>query len=253
MKIAIITDIHGNLEGLSAILKDINKKNIDRVICLGDVIGLGPNSQECLSLLIDNNIDMVLGNHELYCIKGPEIDSSIEGEEKEHYKWIKKSLSQKSIEFLKKCPISYEINIKYEKETFNKKIILSHYLINNQEDAYPFEKNHLKKDINLWIKYNNPNIIYIIGHLHKSFNINEVDGITGDYIEELGELTNIEVVDSSGCSPNDEVSYTILTIAKDISLKKVKVKYDRTKLINKINLSSMPDKKNILKYFYGVE
>lgn len=44
-RFAIITDIHGNIEGLNAILKDIENKKIDEIICLGDTIDIGPNSK----------------------------------------------------------------------------------------------------------------------------------------------------------------------------------------------------------------
>lgn len=40
-RLAIITDIHGNIEGLNVILKDIENKNIDEIICLGDTIDVG--------------------------------------------------------------------------------------------------------------------------------------------------------------------------------------------------------------------
>ena len=118
---------------------------------------------------------------------------------------------------------------------------------------YKDTKNYLKKDINLWIKYNSLNKIYIIGHLHKSFNINEVEGITGDYIESIDKLTNIEIVDSAGCTYDEYVSYMILEINKDISIKRIKVKFDRKKFIDKIMNLDFPDKNNILKYFYGIE
>lgn len=66
MKIAVFTDIHGNYEALKSIIEDIKKLKIDSIICLGDTIGIGPNSKECLDLIIENNITMILGNHELY-------------------------------------------------------------------------------------------------------------------------------------------------------------------------------------------
>ena len=95
-RLAIITDIHGNIEGLNAILKDIENKNIDEIICLGDTIDIGPNSKECIDKLIDNNIKMTLGNHELYLLRGTKIDPSINNiEEMEHYKWVKKSIIRK--------------------------------------------------------------------------------------------------------------------------------------------------------------
>ena len=68
--VAIITDIHGNLETLEAILKDIKTQAVDEMICLGDSIDIGPNSKECIDLLIENNIKSVLGNHEICLLKG---------------------------------------------------------------------------------------------------------------------------------------------------------------------------------------
>ena len=250
---AIITDIHGNIEGLSAVMEDIKNKDIDEIFCLGDIINLGPNSKECIDKLIDLNIKSTLGNHELYILRGTDIDTSIEDKEKEHYKWTLNSLSDKEINYLKNCPLYYIIKIDYNNIIPSKEIILCHYLINDENAIYPFERTSLKNDINLWIKYNDPNKIYVIGHLHKHFDINEVDGIKEDFIEETGELTNIEIVDSAGCSYNEYVSYMILEISKSISFKGVNVKFDRNKFINKLKEIDFPDKKNILKYFYGID
>lgn len=92
-RIALFSDVHGNLEALESILEDIKKQDIDEVICLGDTIDNGPNSKECVDLLIDNNIKSVLCNHELYLLKGVDFDSTIVDEEKEHYKWVKKNFN----------------------------------------------------------------------------------------------------------------------------------------------------------------
>ena len=146
-RIALIADIHGNLEALESILEDIKVQEIDEIICLGDTIDIGPNSKECVDLLIENNIKSVLGNHEIYLLRGTDFDAKISTEEKEHYKWVKESLTNKELDYIKKCPLYYEINISYDNSLFNKKYILCHYLINNPQDIYPFEKNHLKQDI----------------------------------------------------------------------------------------------------------
>ncbi len=252
-RIALLADIHGNLEALESILENIKKQDIDEIICLGDSIGIGPNSKECIDLLIDNNVKSVLGNYEIYLLKGTNFDSSIVGEEKEHYKWVKDSLTDREITYIEKCPFYYQINIEYEHLKFSKKYIFCHYLINSENSIYPFEKNHLKRDINLWKKYNNDNITYFIGHLHESFNVNEVDGISGDFIEDDGALTNIEVVDSAGCTKDEYTSYMILEISKNISYYRKKIKYDRGKFVNKVLNIEFLDKQNILKYFYGIE
>lgn len=253
LRLAVITDIHGNIEGLNAILNDIKKNNVDQILCLGDTIGIGPNSKECIDILIDNKIKMVLGNHELYLLKGTDIEPTIIGEEKEHYTWVKKSMTEREINYIKKCPLYYEYKISYDNKFQDKKIIFSHYLIKDINAKQPFESNHLKKDVNLWIKYNDPNVIHIIGHLHNNFNINEVEGISEDYIEQTGELTNIEIVDSAGCTHDDIVSYMMIEIEKGIKLIRKRVKFDRDTFINKILNTNFPDKKNILKYFYGIE
>lgn len=247
---AIITDIHGNIEGLNAILDDIKTKNMDDIFCLGDTIDIGPNSRECIDKLIDLNIKTTLGNHELYLLRGTDIEPMIQNEEKSHYDYVKKTLTKKEIDFIKKCPLYYEINISYDSRVENKKIILCHYLIKDKDLDYPFESNNLKNDINLWIKYNDSNITYIIGHLHKYFDINEVNGISGDFIEETNMFTNIEVVGSAGCSYDEYVSYMILEIDKSIKFERVKVKFNRYSFIEKINKIDFPDKKNIMKFFY---
>ena len=51
MRIAIVSDIHGNLEALTAVMEDIEKQKVDQVACLGDIVGYGPNPRECLDIL----------------------------------------------------------------------------------------------------------------------------------------------------------------------------------------------------------
>ena len=250
---AIITDIHGNLEALNAVLDDIKTKDIDEIFCLGDIINLGTNSKECVDRLIEENVKSALGNHELYLLRGTEIDPRIEESDKEHFEWVKKSLTDKEINYIKGLPLYYELTVDYDGKAEPYKIVLCHYLINDEKKKNPFESNHLKDDVNLWIKYNADRIEYVIGHLHKSFNENEVDGISEDYIEAIDELTNIDIVDSLGCSYDDYASYLIIDISKGISYKREKVKYDRDTFIDKMMNTDIPDKKYIMKTFYGVD
>jgi predicted phosphodiesterase len=61
---AVLSDIHSNLEALTIVLEDIAKRNINKIYCLGDVVGYGPNPRECLDLIIDKTEWCVLGNHD---------------------------------------------------------------------------------------------------------------------------------------------------------------------------------------------
>jgi len=62
--IAIISDIHSNFEALKAVLQDIDKHEISKIFCLGDLIGYGPEPEEVVNMIRKRNITTVIGNHE---------------------------------------------------------------------------------------------------------------------------------------------------------------------------------------------
>ena len=62
MKIAIISDIHSNLEALKATLHDIKSRNVDKIICLGDMIAKGVHPKQCIKLIRDNCDIVLQGN-----------------------------------------------------------------------------------------------------------------------------------------------------------------------------------------------
>lgn len=68
---AIVSDIHGNYAALEAVLKDIEGLNVDRIVCLGDVIGYGPDPCECLDKVSEFEF-CVLGNHDSSALFDPE-------------------------------------------------------------------------------------------------------------------------------------------------------------------------------------
>lgn len=63
MKRALVSDIHGNLEALNAVLNDIRSEGISEIYCLGDVIGYGPNPCECIDAVMSMDL-CILGNHD---------------------------------------------------------------------------------------------------------------------------------------------------------------------------------------------
>lgn len=75
MKIAVISDIHGNLDALQAVLADIEQQRVDAIYCLGDVIGYGPNPRECIDLAMRFQV-CILGNHDQGALFDPEGFSS---------------------------------------------------------------------------------------------------------------------------------------------------------------------------------
>jgi predicted phosphodiesterase len=61
--IAVLSDIHGNLEALDAVLADIARRPVSAIYCLGDIVGYGPNPVECLERAMQWDV-VILGNHD---------------------------------------------------------------------------------------------------------------------------------------------------------------------------------------------
>ena len=108
MKIAIISDIHGNLEALKATLKDIEKRKVDKIICLGDIIAKGVHPKECLELIRKNCEIVIQGNCDAhFAMKHDNIDKMPEQEQK-RIRWNQSLITKEDREYLLKLPYSYE-------------------------------------------------------------------------------------------------------------------------------------------------
>ena len=70
--LAIISDIHANIEALTAVLADIRQRGVERIICLGDIVGYGPDPRDCLELVRQNATTTLLGNHDFAVLYEPE-------------------------------------------------------------------------------------------------------------------------------------------------------------------------------------
>lgn len=107
MKIAILSDIHGNLEALKSTLEDLKKRKVDKIICLGDIIAKGIHSKECLEL-VKNKCDIVLrGNCDRY-FSEEHTERNISKEEIKRIKWNQSKLDKKDRDYLLKLPFCYE-------------------------------------------------------------------------------------------------------------------------------------------------
>lgn len=109
MRILVITDIHSNSVALKTVL-DYVKDEIDAVWCLGDVVGYGPNPNECIDLLKEQpNLICILGNHDAAAAKEMDV-SSFNQEARRSVDWTKQELSKESYSFLQDLPETIIIN-----------------------------------------------------------------------------------------------------------------------------------------------
>ncbi len=110
MRIALISDIHGNEIALKAVIKDINQVGVDQIICLGDVVTLGPLPCSVLQIIRDLDCSCILGNHDAFMIdpdlihrytEAPLIVDAVD--------WCRSQLSKEDLEFIETFQLSIEI------------------------------------------------------------------------------------------------------------------------------------------------
>jgi len=68
---AVISDIHANAEALKRVLDDISSRSVDRIICLGDIVGYGPDPLECIDLVRERCEWALMGNHDFGVLYEP--------------------------------------------------------------------------------------------------------------------------------------------------------------------------------------
>lgn len=77
---ALISDIHGNIDALEAVLEDMKKFPVRAVLCLGDIIGYGPEPAACLDKVMDLCVVTVMGNHEAMLVMADRLPSEALGD-----------------------------------------------------------------------------------------------------------------------------------------------------------------------------
>ena len=131
LRIGIISDLHSNIDALCAVFQEFTNQSIDKVICLGDIIGLGAHPEECIQFLKEHQnqiLGSVRGNHEDYLINELPVynhnDKTLDKlptEIIDLFKWNHGQVSADSIEYIKKLPREQWLEIE------GKKIFVSHY------------------------------------------------------------------------------------------------------------------------------
>ena len=239
MKLGIITDIHSNNIALSAILKEFEKIKIDKIICCGDIIGIGPNPEETVRELIKekDKLIAVKGNHEQYLLEGlPEIVHNNERKmglkEIQNHKWTHSKITKESKKFLEELPLYRNVKIG------NKKIYIIHYPINRNGEYKKHVRNAtVEEHEGLFAEIDSD--IFIYGHTHVTC-INNKDNKW--YIN----------VGSLGCPLKSNIAKAgILEIRENkLEFQDLKIEYNVDEVIKEIKKIKFPFYEKILKIFY---
>jgi len=107
-QIAVISDIHGNVQALRAVLQSIEERGIPTIICLGDVVGYGANPNECIDLLKERDIPTIAGNHDHAAVGMVDITFFNEIAKKAVH-WTREVLTEENAAWLKERPYTHEL------------------------------------------------------------------------------------------------------------------------------------------------
>ena len=114
MRIAFMSDIHGNILALEAAYRSIKQKGAEKIYCAGDLVPFGPRPAEVVDFFINHDIETVLGNHDATIIGKENIDSYIfKNDEERSYitdsiQRTSKDLTQSHFDYLNALPEKIE-------------------------------------------------------------------------------------------------------------------------------------------------
>lgn len=240
MAIAVFGDIHGNLEALEAILKDIKRnRKITDVYYLGDAIVFGPDSAGCLRLLRKHNVKCVLGNHEQRITKYDESATAQTYANKELIETTFATLDREDLAFIAQMPLEIKINYK------GAKILFTHYCHDENDKVLDTQIEFTEKELHKYFKNKKCDVIFF-GHLHKRKIL--IDEEKHSYV----------LQGSSGCVKGDKTFYTLFDIIDDygvddnFNIYRVDVKYNRKKFVNKMQTANLPGKEVFAPFCFGI-
>lgn len=220
-RIAIISDIHGNIPALEAVFKDIRSRKIERIICLGDLAGKGPSS--------DQAVDMIRANCELV-IKG-NWDYFMSEQEHEKLVWHQNKLGRERLNFLKQLPVYSEFYMS------GKLVRLCHASPNNL-----FHRVHMSTNNEERFKLFAPTMT-----LQEEADVVGYGDIHGAYIDTLYGKTLFNVGSVGNPLDIPQASYAIIEgvygarESSSILISNVRVPYDIDLAISQALETDMPD------------
>jgi putative phosphoesterase len=101
MKIAVISDIHSNIQALSSVLREINDENPEYILCIGDLVGYGADPNEVIDeLKIMDNLVCVAGNHDNAVVTGN--TRKLNQDATEAVVWTQERITDRNLEFLER-------------------------------------------------------------------------------------------------------------------------------------------------------
>jgi predicted phosphodiesterase len=115
MRIALISDIHGNLVALDSVLRELAQEPIDQIICLGDVAALGPQPHEVIERLRQLRCPVILGNTDAWLLRPPGAKTADSAILSAITSWCREQLTPEDRDYLQTFSPLLELSLDAEK------------------------------------------------------------------------------------------------------------------------------------------
>ena len=236
---ALISDIHGNLEALEAVLADIKAQSIEEVYCLGDIVGYGPNPCECIDRIVSCDV-CLLGNHDQGALFDPEGFNA--GAERAIF-WTRQTLESGDS---KDCERRWEFLGELPRMRREENFLFVHGSARNPLNEYVFPEDiynqrKMERIFALVEKNCFQGHTHIPGVFTEDLNFLSPEEI--DFKYELGDQKHLVNVGSVG-QPRNGVPLSSYVVLNGNSLEFRRVEYDVDKTAEKIY--AIPDLDNFL-------
>lgn len=232
IKIAVLSDVHGNLPALETVLQDIEQRGIHQKFCLGDLVDFAPWGNEVIEKIKTLNIPCLMGNHdERIAFDVPVIPLSKHCEEETAARFSaidhsKKNITKENKIFLSELPFHLKLNYKIGKKHWNIQLVHSSLESN---DTYLYEGKDDKVFLNMLNESQSD--VVIMGHTHLSFK---------KYFDGKWAINGGSVGRSR--EENRLASYVILTLDEEkITPEIIQLNYPIEKVAQEIEKSEIPN------------
>lgn len=233
--IALIADVHGNSRALLAALAEIDQNpDIEHVYCIGDMVGIGYETNEVLDILFcRKDISFVIGNHEeeLIAILGGK-ESTSQGGEKLHHEWLAQHLEKRFLPDL--CALPKQLTAEYE----GHKLLFTHYHLDGDKQFIPIDSEPTTEKLDDFYS-EAPFDLVCFGHHHP---VHHFSSAERSYVNP-GSL---------GCCDKPLARYAVISLTPDeINIELKQAAYDNEDFLKGYELLAVPEKEFILNVFHG--
>jgi predicted phosphodiesterase len=238
---AYFTDVHGNIDALTAVIKDAEQNGTHSFICGGDMIGIGPFTNEVLRLLFElPAVQMVTGNHDeaVLALKSGDIYPQSHSRARKHHEWIADQLENDLAEKLKQVPRELEFSINHLR------FLITHYPFKQGKKESPISEDPFMPIIS------SPSLDLI----ESAFGSHSFDFIGFGHHHILHDFntssTHYVNPGALGCHTAAAARYAL--VYEDLRVEFKRVPYDRRRLIEAYKEQGIPDSEFLMKAFHGI-